>query len=90
MASLELAPQYGCTLKIGREIISDEAIVIVNGTHAIAYVWNPESKQNEQVGTLRDLTGEGEGQNFVLKGVDSVTRKAETWKISAGRPCTSC
>lgn len=93
--SVKLDPQYGKKLTIGNELISDEAIVTVNGTNAIAYVWNEKTGSNEIVGRLRDVTMEAEKRgsiegHHVLTGIDAETGEAETWKLAPGRPCSSC
>jgi hypothetical protein len=88
--SVKLDPQYGCTLKIGSEVISDEAIIAVNGHYATAYVWNPDTRENEVVGTLEDVNGDGKEGHFTITGKDLVTGENETWTVSPGRPCTSC
>ena len=96
--SVKLDPQYGCTLKIGaNKALTDEAVVHVNGDHAVAYAWvTPEEGEGgmEIVGRLRDVTSEDrKGKNdgvIVLNGIDEVTGQPEKWTISEGRPCKTC
>lgn len=94
MANLKLDPQYGATLKIGGEVISDEAIIHVNGASAIAYVYSPDTGANEVVGRLTHVAGEtekhGKSGHVTITGVDPTTGEIETWLVSPGRPCQGC
>ena len=97
-------PQYGAKLTIDGEVISDEAIVIRNGSGATAYVWSDEPTETfyREDGTpyevKRDPGNEVVGRIVqvndekpgVLIGVNAEGQPT-TWEIEqSDRPCRGC
>ena len=90
-----MRPARGVTLVIDDEVISDEASVMMNGTEAVAWVYNPDIDEEtdapigmEMVGKLIKAT---ENRNPPrITGTDPRTGEEQTWQIRPGRGCQDC
>lgn len=89
-----MKPARGVTLVIDDEVISDEATVVINGTEAVAWVFNPDEDEDgvpvgmEAVGKLVKAT---ENRNPArITGTDPLTGEEQVWQIRPGRGCRDC